>query len=328
MSSVYKQLAKEKDKDPQGTKPIMIRAIKDGARRLTTIQANVKREVRRILGESLVTNREYLYVVDDAKLRAFDLFLDEQLKLYVDGDNFYAARWFDKYLDQSVRISTEKTINEVVPQINDLPATEQDLKNEYRLELDRMRLFFDADTQAGRASRLLYSRTFNEMAGFAGDMKKDLSRILANTILNGVNANDAAREIDERFGWLKTAKRDGKGYQSRGQRIARTEIGAAYKQAKSDNTRKLNEVGTTKSYEFRLIHLSALAENTRKWHGDRHGKIYTPKESAAFFAVDGNAINCQCSTENILVNTKTGEPVSKRLLKGLAKQREAFERSA
>jgi len=156
------------------------------------------------------------------------------------------------------------------------------------------------------------SRAFEEMQGFSGQTAKDLGQVLFRAIQDGENPKQTAKTIRERFGVSK----------SRAERIARTEITGALRRGRWDEVRETQKkVGDT----IRLIHYSALIfGRTRTTHAERHGKIVTVGEQAAWYASNGNAINCLCSQSEVVVD-ENGEPIfGKALLDRMAKQKAAF----
>ena len=74
--------------------------------------------------------------------------------------------------------------------------------------------------------------------------------------------------------------------------------------------------------EVRVMHVSALVENTRPSHAARHGKIYTLEDEREWQHEGSNMISCLCSTvEVVFVN---GEPTQKKLIERQRKRGEAF----
>lgn len=163
-----------------------------------------------------------------------------------------------------------------------------------------------------RRATLAGSRAFEQMEGFAGQTGQDLARILFQAVQDGENPRATARTIRRRFSVAK----------SRAERIARTEITMAHRRGRWDEAQDAEDRFGVKT---RLLHNSALiAGRTRRSHAARHGKLFTREEEAAWYASDGNAINCLCSQTEVVLG-EDGEPISgKKLLERMKKRRKQF----
>lgn len=162
-----------------------------------------------------------------------------------------------------------------------------------------------------RRAALISARVFEEMKGFKGETAADLSRVLREGMENGQNPKVVARDIRKRFGVSK----------SRAERIARTEITGALRRGHWDE----NEDARQKlGIQTALMWYSALSSTTRRTHARRHGRAYTPQAVKDFYSRDGNAVNCKCSQQSVLVD-ESGAVISKGLQKRLAEQRKDFE---
>ena len=66
---------------------------------------------------------------------------------------------------------------------------------------------------------------------------------------------------------------------------------------------------------------SALLPTTRLTHGQRHGKVFTPRQVREFYSKDGNIFNCHCSITSCLLD-ESGKPIlTDGLKKTMKKQR-------
>lgn len=147
---------------------------------------------------------------------------------------------------------------------------------------------------------LLAAREFELMSGFSGALKSDLAQTLTRGMIAGQNPRVIAKDIQERTGVNR----------SRAERIARTEVTSAFRQARMDEAQAAQvDLGINS----RLMHISALSPTTRPSHRARHAKIYTIQEERDWWAVTPNMINCKCSTVEILVDEK-GNPLSPALV--------------
>lgn len=169
-----------------------------------------------------------------------------------------------------------------------------------------------SDAEVLRRAGLAGSRAFEQMQGFAGQTAQDLARVLFEAVQSGENPRQTAKTIRERFGVSRT----------RAERIARTEITMAHRRGRWDEARDAEQKFGLKTM---LLHNSALiAGRTRRSHAARHGQMFTREQEAAWYAVDGNAINCLCSQTEIVVD-ENGEPVfGKKLMERMTEARTRF----
>lgn len=141
-------------------------------------------------------------------------------------------------------------------------------------------------------------RAFEEMEGFTAAMRSDLRRTLADGAARGISPRRIASQIRERISVSE----------SRAQKIARTEIGTAFR----DSRRELAEDSRDRlGLDIRLQWISALAPTTRPSHAERHLNFYTPEEVADFYAEDGNSINCLCAQQEVII-TPSGDVLGQR----------------
>lgn len=148
--------------------------------------------------------------------------------------------------------------------------------------------------------RRVRSRVFEELRGFTTDTANDLGRTLADQMAQGKGIRTVTGKLTERFN-IK---------ESRARTIARTELATAHRDTRTDQTRDARD---NLGLDAREQWISALAPTTRPSHADRHLKLYTPEEVAEFYSEDGNAINCLCVTQTVLV-AEDGTIVGERQL--------------
>lgn len=163
-----------------------------------------------------------------------------------------------------------------------------------------------------RRAALAGSRAFEQMEGFAGQTAQDLARVIFEAVQSGENPRQTARTIRERF----------RVSISRAERIARTEITGAHRRGRWDEARDAEE-----QFGIRvgILHNSALIPGrTRRTHAQRHGKVFSVEDQAAWYASDGNAVNCLCSNTEITLD-EDGNPIfGEKLLERMAKSRAQF----
>jgi len=140
-----------------------------------------------------------------------------------------------------------------------------------------------------RRVALMRSRVFEELRGFEGDTATDLARVLSQAVENGQNPMAVRSKLQERFGVSR----------SRAERIARTEIGQAYRRARLDEDADANERLGIKTG---LLWISAFAPNSRQSHMALNGEIVDQDFVRDFYADGGNAINCMCGQTSVLLD--------------------------
>jgi SPP1 gp7 family putative phage head morphogenesis protein len=148
---------------------------------------------------------------------------------------------------------------------------------------------------------LLAAREFELMQGFAGALRSDLAQTLTRGLIAGQNPRVIAKDIQARTGVNK----------SRAERIARTEVTNAFRQARMDEAQ---DAQTNLGIKTKIMHLSALSPTTRPDHRARHAKLYTIQEERNWYATTpGAPINCKCGMTEVLVNDK-GDPLSPAII--------------
>lgn len=125
----------------------------------------------------------------------------------------------------------------------------------------------------------LAAREFENMRGLSEGVKASMGRILTDGFSQGLNPLAIARSLTAQAGIE----------QRRAERIARTEIGHALRQARLDESQ---QAAAEFGIESRMMWFSALSPTTRPHHAARHGELYGPQDVREFYTVSGNAINC------------------------------------
>lgn len=147
---------------------------------------------------------------------------------------------------------------------------------------------------------LIRAREFELMKGLSANVKQGLSQQLTAGLAQGIGPREIAKNITAQTGIEER----------RAERIARTEINQALRTARMDETQ---DASSRLGIRVKVMHLSALSPNTRATHAARSGQLYTVQEERDWFAEGGNAVNCRCSTSEVLVDEK-GQPLSKGLV--------------
>lgn len=139
-------------------------------------------------------------------------------------------------------------------------------------------------------------RVADTLRGYAEGVKSHMSQILQDGLAAGRNARDVARRMADQIGIEYR----------RAERIARTEIPGALRQARLEEAQQATtELGLL----TREMHMSALSPTTRPSHRARHGKLYTVQEQREWWSIVPNMINCKCSTVTVLVDAD-GKPLT------------------
>jgi len=269
------------------------------------------------LGLFVINRTKYFYEVDQSEINAVDQLIARIVNKWVmDGQGLWSPQW---YLSQYVNPSFEAGASDSLQSLQNI-STAQVVGREISTEvrgLDIQNLLMQP--QYRRPIELISSRTFNDMDNLSSQMINDLRFIMAQSIADGISAKDAAKRIQEKI-WPEQG-----GYKFRAERIARTEINAAYAQAYLEVNDDMNEnLYSDGGFEAKIMHLSALTRTTRRSHAARHGNTYTSDEQAMWWAEDGNRIQCLCSVTSVLVDKKTGELLQQALYKKAQEQGESF----
>lgn len=157
-----------------------------------------------------------------------------------------------------------------------------------------------------RRVALIRARVFEEMQGFSGTMASDIARVLSEAVENGLSPYALRKSLAERFD-ISTA---------RAERIARTEITGALRRARLDEAQDAQD---RLGIPLGMLWKSALGATTRATHAARHGQVYTPQEVREFYAVNGNGINCRCTSFEVALK-EDGSPVSTKIIDRLKGQ--------
>lgn len=158
---------------------------------------------------------------------------------------------------------------------------------------------------------LIRAREFELMKGLSASVKQGLSQQLTAGLAQGIGPREIARNITKQTGIEER----------RAAVIARTEINQALRTARLDETQ---DAATRLQIKVKVLHISALSPTTRPAHAARSGQLYTVAEERDWYAQDGNAVNCKCTSSEVLVDDQ-GQPLSKGLVDRLRKASEAWK---
>ncbi|MRF66587.1 phage head morphogenesis protein [Escherichia coli] len=284
--------------DPTAVDKLERGAMKAFAKRIKKVSQGYIQLLNRIPSEPVV-NKKYQFDLDpnylSIILRDGELMVDEVLLQGGEFNNFF----FNEYVSTAYERGTAQEYANLAQQSTAYAATQQSVATILLSEPYQLRM------------ALVRARVFEEMKGLSAQVKADMARILTDGIARGLNPREVARNLNDQSG-IEIR---------RANRVARTEITTALRRARMDEADEASEV---LNLETRQVHISALSPTTRPNHASRHGKIFTTDEQRDWWAVDGNSINCKCSTVTILTN-KEGRPYNDTLLNKLKEEKEAMK---
>ncbi|ENJ7583154.1 phage minor head protein [Providencia rettgeri] len=284
--------------DPTAVDKLERGAMKAFAKRIKKVSQGYIQLLNRIPSEPVV-NKKYQFDLDpnylSIILRDGELMVDEVLLQGGEFNNFF----FNEYVSTAYERGTAQEYANLAQQSTAYAATQQSVATILLSEPYQLRM------------ALVRARVFEEMKGLSAQVKADMARILTDGIARGLNPREVARNLNEQSG-IEIR---------RANRVARTEITTALRRARMDEADEASEV---LNLETRQVHISALSPTTRPNHASRHGKIFTTDEQRDWWAIDGNSINCKCSTVTILTD-KEGRPYNDTLLNKLKEEKEAMK---
>src|SRR5690606_24519732 len=159
----------------------------------------------------------------------------------------------------------------------------------------------------------LRARQFELMEGFTGDVVKSVAIKLSDGMAQGLNPREVAR----------TLAAEVRGQQYRANRIARTGIGNALRQARMAESGQAARDRGVRTLE---MHLSALPPSSRATPIARHGRLCTTQGQRAWWSEGANSIQCKCGTVAVLVDDD-GNPVTPGVVtRALQVKKRMFER--
>ncbi|HEM8137426.1 TPA: minor capsid protein [Providencia rettgeri] len=284
--------------DPTAVDKLERGAMKAFAKRIKKVSQGYIQLLNRIPSEPVV-NKKYQFDLDpnylSIILRDGELMVDEVLLQGGEFNNFF----FNEYVSTAYERGTAQEYANLAQQSTAYAATQQSVATILLSEPYQLRM------------ALVRARVFEGMKGLSAQVKADMARILTDGIARGLNPREVARNLNEQSS-IEIR---------RANRVARTEITTALRRARMDEADEASEI---LNLETRQVHISALSPTTRPNHASRHGKIFTTDEQRDWWAIDGNSINCKCSTVTILTD-KEGRPYNDTLLNKLKEEKEAMK---
>jgi hypothetical protein len=316
--------------DPTGLGRLRARCLKEFKKRVRAIEPELKAIIKTTMQQSLVdtvqvnevvilpkahivNKTQYVYEISPQRMSEIDTFIKRLIYRNMLGleDNLWSAQWwFNTYSRQAVETGYKESLQSA-QNLSPASIVGQEISTEIRsIEYEQIL----QQPYYRRRLDAVYGRTFNSMVGFSDDSARIASGIFARAITSGLGYRSVAKELtkamDDMAGW-------------RALRIVRTELNKSATDAHMANTKDLNrDVYAKGDFEVAVMHLSALAENSRIWHMSRSGQIFTPQEQEDWWNDGSNRLNCQCSIADILRDKKTGEVLQTALHRKAIEQRE------
>lgn len=266
-------------------------------------------------GSDLKTNaRYYEWQIDQALMdQTIDAIRAILVNDLLSGSNRWAQRWwFNAHLDFAYEQGTTQSLMSAQRITRGITLEQTTQATMSTLTAEAVLSYPAYNRRLG----LIHGRVFNEMEGIVGETAKELRRVLTDAMGRGVGIKDLKQMINSRVGVGM----------ARAERIARTEVNQAFRQAYMDESDELNEILSDDEFSIRQMHYSALAPTTRESHANRHGKVYTAEQQADWWSRDANSISCLCSTIDVLVNDKTGEVVEQGMVDQLKEEGKEYFR--
>lgn len=251
----------------------------------------------------LNAEKTYLYEIDLNEILRLNDTIDALIeKIMMDDGNQPGDNWFfSGYTEASYEQGTGYAHAFISQQADSYARTYQNLQQ----------ILFSQPYQ--RRIGIVSARTFNEMRGFTDDVTSRARFILGETIARGKSPRWAAAQLAEALEGNDVGKK-------RALRIARTEMGVAFRSAVMDESA---QAARQFELKMKMLWVSALMATTRKSHASKHGELFTQAQVSDFYSKNGESINCRCSQVPTVVNEK-GEALAKNLIAKMQKQEEAW----
>lgn len=248
---------------------------------------NNSQKINTRTGKAFRTNEvRYEYLVDQLTIADLSLAIQQIIERFL-----LENRTPDWFMNQAIDLGYQQGTAESIINLTTIaPDT-------YTRTLETV--LFSAPYQQRLA--FVLGRNADQFDAFSRGMETDLKRVLGDGMAAGDSPRVVARKVRKQIG----------GSQKEALRISRTEINMAHRRARWDEAQSAQE---DLGIQTKMMHFSALSITTRFTHAFRHGKLYTVKQTADWYSVDANAINCKCSQAEVLVDSK-GEPEDDSLSK-------------
>ena len=299
-------------KDPTFQAGRIVKAYGEFKRRLTRIKKEVSAVYESLKPIETASNtrsyflnaeKAYLYEIDLNEILRLNETIDTLIeKIMMDDNDNPKDNWFfTGYTEAAYEQGTGYAQAFISQQADSYARTYQNLQQ----------VLFSQPYQ--RRIGIVSARTFNEMRGFTDDITSRARFILGETIALGKSPRWAASKLADALEGADVGKK-------RALKIARTEMGVAFRSAVMDESA---QAARQFELKMKMLWVSALMATTRKSHASKHGELFTQAQVSDFYSKNGESINCRCAQVPTVVNEK-GEALAKNLIAKMQKQEEAW----
>lgn len=285
--------------DPTGQARNRERASRDLERRLeksrieiTKLFLQIPRTTKtetKVVNNLIVNELVWLYEIDVTGFERLSQEISNILDLNLEtGAPAMPVNWFyKKYVEVAFRSGGFDDFIDVQQML-------AELKNEGLLEETFSIVSVDPDVISNstiyrRALAKEYAIGYRSVKTLSESTAIDVFAEIQRAIESGQNTKVVGNVIAKRFDVAKFKAR----------RLARTEINAAYNNAKLELTTLAEE-----QFGISLgnMHVSALIPTTRVTHAKRHGLAYSVHDQLTWWNTSPNRINCLCSTRKVAID--------------------------
>lgn len=283
--------------DPSRTLAIQNRWIRDFERRFKRLKAQIYQAVvtldcfgliqRTPVVLAEIAPRQFQFSRDDKKIEGFMSWLEDMeakglLEMEYRAGMFAGPEpWTNLYIRSTYQQSIAKARQELISQGYDIP----EMGGVDLTGADPAALAFNQPFHAERVATI-YTRAYNELKGVTAAMNQQISRVLAQGLMEGKGPREIARDMVDRVDNIGIV---------RARMIARTETVFAHHQATCNTYEQWGVKGVTVEVEFLTAGYNVCPVCARL-----SGKIFTIEEIRGMIPVHPN---CRCAAIPVLPKT-------------------------
>lgn len=207
--------------DPTRTTPLRNRFAKMINQKFKVIEQAIDELIVKENAFLLVANTRYAFLSDPDKLKAYKIWLQQQVDaglLLVDNKK---EPWTNEFIESAYKQGLTRAYSDLANLQGNVAGTTQ-TKDQFVRET-----FGSAVSQ--KRLQLLFTRPFDQLKDITSQMGTQMSAILANGLAHGKGPREIARQLKGEVGLSRT----------RALRVARTEIINAYAEGQLDSFEKL-----------------------------------------------------------------------------------------
>ncbi|MCK5641213.1 MAG: hypothetical protein KAJ19_10460 [Gammaproteobacteria bacterium] len=296
-----------KQDDPTRTLGIRTKWQAENTRRFRALKGDINRFILKdesiVINESIVTNKTFDFASDPQSVAEFMVWLQGRIDARI-FDNKDTAQdvWQNKYINRSyqrgVRVAKMELRKQAVPLgmiLEDIqPAPIAFGTATPALGIGPV-IGLTAPIHLDAIQRL-YQRDFAKLKGITAEMSGEISRVLVESIEQGLGAREIAKNINDRVDKIGL---------SRSKLLARTETPRAYNIAtvmEGEDVKRRTGIGI--KYEW----LTVGDEKVRHAHALRNRVIYTKRRALELIGEP----NCRCALAPFLPETDSAMDKKRR----------------